>query len=516
MSLNLPLVTINLAFMKLEKLSIKLLAIVFISVVFNCSKNEDNSPIVEEPQPITLDNEINDFIWSGLNEIYLWNDNVPNLADNKFATQDDYYTFLNGYSTPEALFDGLLYQKDVVDRFSLMVSDYIEWENTLQANTNSNGLDFGLLRLSGSDDVFGYVRYVANDSDAATKDIDRGDFFLTVDGMQLTVNNYSDLLFGANNTYTLGMANITGNTIAPNGKTVELTKNNFTENPILIQKVIDENGKKVGYLMFNHFLGDFENALNDAFVQFKTDGITELVLDIRYNGGGFGSRAVKMASMITGQFEGQIFYKQQWNSKYQAYFQANAPEQLVNPFVNTLSDGTSITSLNLNKIYILTADGTASASELIINGLDPYIDVIKIGTTTYGKYVGSITLYDSVDYSKDNVNPNHTYAMQPIVIKSVNSVGVSDYYNGFTPDYTITYQTSSGAVYEGENILDMGVLGDVNESFLAKALSLIAGSSRSSVTKNSNVIGIDFNKFADSKDFTPYGKNMYFEFKSIK
>ena len=83
-------------------------------------------------------------------------------------------------------------------------------------------------------------------------------------------------------------------------------------------------------------------------------------------------------------------------------------------------------------------------------------------------------------------------------------------------NYTITYQTSSGAVYEGENILDMGVLGDVNESFLAKALSLIAGSSRSSETKNSNIIGIDFDKIADSKDFTPYGKNMYFEFKSIK
>lgn len=503
--------------MKLEKLSLKLVVVVFISVVFNCSKNEDNTPIVEEPQPITLDNEINDFIWKGLNEIYLWNDNVPNLADDKFATQDDYYTFLNGYNTPEELFDNLLYQKDVVDKFSSLVEDYVVLENALQGNSNSNGLDFGLVRLSGSNDVFGYVRYVANDSDAASKDIGRGDFFLTVNGTQLTVDNYYDLLFGANNTYTLGMADITNNTIAPNGKTVELTKTNFTENPILINKTFDANGTIVGYLMFNHFLGDFENALNDVFAEFKSKGVSELVLDLRYNGGGYGSRAIQLASMITGQFDGQIFYKEQWNSRYQAYFQANAPDFLVNPFVNKLSDGSSISSLNLNKIYIISTEGTASASELIINGLDPYIDVIKIGTTTYGKYVGSITLYDSPNLiDKVNINPNHTYAMQPIVNKAVNSVGVSDYYNGINPDYQITYQTSSGAVYEGENLLDMGVLGDLNEPFFAKAYSLITGTSRISGTTLPKIIEIDFEKIADSKDFTPVGKNMYLELKTNK
>ena len=81
--------------------------------------------------------------------------------------------------------------------------------------------------------------------------------------------------------------------------------------------------------------------MNDAITQFKSDGITELVLDLRYNPGGQGSTAVALASMITGQFEGEIFYKEEWNAKYEAYFEANAPETLVNPFVNTLSDGTT-------------------------------------------------------------------------------------------------------------------------------------------------------------------------------
>ena len=500
--------------MKIEKLLLKLLFIFVISSVsfMSCSKNDDD--ITKEPVPIVLNNEINDFVWSGLNEIYLWQGEVPNLANNKFATQDEYYNFLNSYNTPGNLFDGLLYQKGVIDKFSLLVDDYVAWENALQGNSNSNGLDFRLGRISGSDDVFGYVRYIANGSDAANKDIQRGDFFLSVNAQQLTVNNYSDLLFGENNTYTLGMADVTNSSIALNGKTLELTKTDFTENPILINKVIDANGIKVGYLMYNQFITNFENALNDAIAQFKSEDITDLVLDLRYNPGGTGSTAVALASMITGQFEGKIFYKEEWNAKYQAYFKANAPEILVNPFVNTLSDGSLISSLNLNKIYILTTDGTASSSELIINGLDPYIDVVKIGTTTYGKYVGSITLYDSPDFGRDNANPNHKKALQPIAIKASNSIGISDYYNGFTPDYPITYQTSSGNVSEGENILNLGVLGDVNEPFLAKALSLITGTTiKSIVTKSKKIIGFDFENIADSKDFTPLGKNMYVDLK---
>ncbi|WP_166964813.1 S41 family peptidase [Yeosuana marina] len=507
--------------MKLEKLPLKLLfGLLFISVIFNCSKKDDivvapPQPVVEEPQPVTLNNEINDFVWKGLNEIYLWQGDVPNLADDKFASQDDYYTFLNSYSTPENLFDGLLYQKDVVDKFSFLVDDYVALENSFQGNSNSNGLDFRLVRLSGSDDVFGYVRYVANDSDAASKDISRGDFFMTVDGQQLTINNYSDLLFGSNNTYTLGMADITNNTIASNGKTVELTKTNFTENPILINKVIDADGIKVGYLMYNQFISNFDTALNDAITELKSQGVTELVLDLRYNPGGSVNTAIILSSMITGQFTGDVFSTEKWNSKYQQYFEANNPEYLINRFTDKLSDNSPISTLNLNKVYILTTSGSASASELVINCLKPYIDVVQIGTTTTGKYTASVTIYDSPNFGRDNANPNHTYAMQPLVLKSANASGVTDYYNGLDPDYPITYQTSSGSSYEGENMTDLGTLGDINEPFLAKALSLITGvTTKSSNSKyNKNILGFDIDNVADSKDFAPLGKNMFIKLK---
>ena len=502
--------------MKRKNLTIKYLLPLMALVIFNCSKSdppvvtETPTPTPEPPKPVTLKSGINDFIWSGMNEVYLWQDDVPNLSDTKFSTQDQYYTFLNGYNTPEGLFDALLYQKDVVDKFSYLVDDYVSLENSFQGTSTSNGLDFQLVRLSGSNDLFGFVRYVANNSDASNKDIKRGDFFLTVNGQQLTISNYVNLLFGANNTYTLGMADITNNTIALNGKTVELTKTEFTENPIQVADVIEANGIKIGYLMYNQFIANFDEQLNDVFGQFKSEGVTELVLDFRYNPGGSVNSAILLSSMVTGQFTGNIFSKEIWNSKYQSYFEANDPVSLLNRFVNKIDDNTPLNMLNLSKVYILTTDGSASASELVINGLDPYIDVVQIGTTTTGKYTASITLYDSPNFGRSGANPDHTYAIQPLVLKSANANDVTDYYNGLIPDYTITYSTSNG-VAEGENLLNLGILGDINEPFLEKAIALITGSTAKSSNEKFGSVGIQVEKVSDSKDFSPLGKEMFIE-----
>ncbi|NJW54381.1 S41 family peptidase, partial [Salinimicrobium oceani] len=232
-------------------------------------------------------------------------------------------------------------------------------------------------------------------------------------------------------------------------KTATLTHSKYTANPVQLVKTIDMDGTKIGYLMYNSFIDDFDDELNSAFAQLKSEGVTELVLDLRYNGGGSVESAVDLASMITGQFEGQIFMKEQWNEKYQNYFEKNDPESLINRFNKTIRTGETINSLNLSRVYILTTNASASASELVINGLAPYIDVVQVGETTTGKFQASVTLYDSDDFGKEGASKNHTYAIQPLVLKSANAQGKSDYVDGLTPD-----------VSKNEDISNLGILGE--------------------------------------------------------
>ncbi|MFV5686325.1 S41 family peptidase [Flavobacterium sp. GB2R13] len=465
-----------------------LLTLLLFLTVFTFQSCQDNDDVAA---PVNLD--IQDFIWKGLNQYYLWQADVPNLADDRFPTQAELNTFLKGYPVPEDLFNALRVDK-TIDRFSWIVSDYLELEGVLQGTTKNDGVDFGLSYKPGSTtEIFGYVRYVIGNSDASTKAIKRGDMFTAVNGTQLTISNYQSLL--AADSYTLNMADYNGTTIVANGKSVALTKTVLSENPILINKVITSGSHKIGYLMYNGFYANYDTQLNDAFATLKSQGITDLVLDLRYNGGGSVQTATRLASMITGQFTGQVFAKQQWNAKINAYFEAENPTALINSFTDKIGT-TAINSLNMTKIYILTTKSTASASELVINGLKPHITVVQIGDITTGKNVGSVTLYDSPTFGTENRNPNHRYAMQPIVLKIVNSTGFGDYFNGLQPDYLLK-----------ETISTYGVLGDTAEPLLSTAIGKITGTARM-MKQNPEK---SFEYFKDSKSIDGLQNQMYLE-----
>ncbi|GEL11421.1 C-terminal processing protease CtpA/Prc, contains a PDZ domain [Flavobacterium glycines] len=474
------------------KTQYKHLLLLFVSLLFlqSCQDNDDTLPK-------TTDLEVQKFIWRGLNQMYLWQSDVPDLANNRFANNLEYENFLKQYS-PEDLFENLLYRPPskystgVVDRFSWIVNDYLTLEQQLQGTSKNNGVEFGLsLVTQNSNQVIGYIRYIIPNSDAANKNIQRGEVFYGVNGTSLTLNNYADLLFSADENYTLNFANLTYDTnnnpvITPNGKNLNLTKTTLAENPILIKKVITSGTHKIGYLMYNGFYPGYDTQLNDAFGYFKTEGITDLVLDLRYNGGGAVSSAVRLASMITGQFKGQVFNELAYNERKSYLNQKYL-------FISTLNEA-SLNSLNLSKVYILTTGSTASASELIINGLNPYINVVQIGDYTYGKNVASVTLYDSPSFTKTGVNPNHRYAMQPIVAHSVNSEGFGDYLDGLTPDYQLT-----------ERIKTLGVLGDTNEPLLSTAIGKITGTAKFIVPEKTTT---DLKLLNDSK--TLKGMNMMY------
>ena len=463
--------------------------ILFLLAAFTFQSCQDNDDVAV---PNNLD--INDFVWKGMNLYYLWQADVPNLSDNKFKTQTELNSFLAGYPKPEDLFEALRVDKNI-DRFSWIVDDYLELEGALQGTTNNNGVEFGLsYKTSGSNQIIGWVRYIIPNSDASTKNIKRGDVFYGVNGTQLTDTNYNALLFGSNNDYTLNMADINGGAFTPNGKTVALTKTVLDENPILVNTLITSGSKKIGYLLYNGFYSNYDTKLNEAFGTLKSQGITDLVLDLRYNGGGSVQTATRLASMITGSFTGQVFSKQQWNAKIESYYSTNNPESLKDFFVDKIGT-TPINSLNMTKIYILTSRSSASASELVINGLKPYMNVVQIGDITVGKNVGSVTLYDSPTFGKEKRNPNHRYAMQPLVLKIVNSVGFGDYQSGLTPTFSLK-----------ESLSNLGVLGTSTEPLLNLAIAKITGIGKTKEPKEF----VEFEFFKDTK--SAKGSNqMYIE-----
>jgi C-terminal processing protease CtpA/Prc len=218
--------------------------------------------------------------------------------------------------------------------------------------------------------------------------------------------------------------------------------------------------------MYNQFASSFDEQLNEVFASFRNEAIDELVLDLRYNRGGSIRSCTYLASLITGQFSNEIFAQEIWNYKLMDYFRQNDEERLYNRFTNQISGGNALNSLQLNRVYILTTDESASASELLINGLKPYIQVIQIGETTVGKIVGSITVYDYID-NEGTKNPNHLYAMQPIVLAIANSEGFADYSQGLSPDITLS-----------EDRKNAGVLGDENETLFAAAIREIVGTGK--------------------------------------
>ena len=132
----------------------------------------------------------------------------------------------------------------------------------------------------------------------------RGDIFYAIDGTPLTLSNYRSLLGASSYTLNLATYDAQNETLTPNNTSVSLSKTNYSENPIYINQVINTGNNKVGYLMYNGFIGSATNdlALNNVFGEFKSESINELVLDLRYNPGGSVRTAIWLASMMTGDY----------------------------------------------------------------------------------------------------------------------------------------------------------------------------------------------------------------------
>ncbi|MEO0334391.1 MAG: S41 family peptidase, partial [Bacteroidota bacterium] len=229
----------------------------------------------------------------------------------------------------------------------------------------------------------------------------------------------------------------------------------------------------VGYLVYSDFIsGDNETwltSLDIALDEFAQAGVTDIVLDLRYNPGGEIAVAQYLASALaptSAISSEEVLVRYNYNEQLEssiAFYEGEDSENLVSTFINTSY------SLNLNQIYFLTSSSTASASELLISGLDPYMDVIIIGEPTVGKFYGSWVIPDLEEPAR------HDWAVMPIVLKYTNAVGATDFTEGLTPDYAVE-----------DNLLYAKPFGDPADPLLGTALSLISGEVNARVLNNNS------------------------------
>ncbi|MCA0132234.1 S41 family peptidase [Winogradskyella alexanderae] len=442
----------------IKKIKILLLGCFALFTVTACFEDLDDNAINAS--------EITDFIWKGMNATYLYKSEIPDLADDRFASDEEYVDYLNDFESPDDIFFSLLFDPVNVDKFSRLFANYFDLQNLLQGNTITNGLEFNLYFVPGSStEVFGAITLVLNNSTADSEGLRRGMIFRSIDGQDLNTNNINTLL--GQTSYTLNFADYDDNgtaeaaddTIIPNGSSTTLTKVNYVENPVHLTEILEVDNTTIGYLVYNGFNSNFNEELNDAFGTLQNANIDELVIDLRYNGGGSVQTATYLGSMITGQFNGAVYSQLKYNDNLSSLNRDYL-------FTNAFEGGGLLNNLNLSKVYVLTTNRrTASASELLINSLRPYIDVVVIGENTAGKTQASVTVYDSPTlFSTEGINPNHTFAIQPLV---ANSSNVNDQLvpsNGIAPDFLVSE-------FPG----NLGVLGNTDEPLLAEAIFQITG-----------------------------------------
>lgn len=431
-----------------------LLVVALVGSLSACQKTTDD--VTPQTSTSTTENQtINDWILSNMQEVYYWNDKIPANPDKTLA--------------PDAFFDSILNKYNATtnpngDRFSWIEESGTELAASLSGQTLTTGMEYELyLRSAGSTAVIAQVLYVLPGSPAARAGIKRGDIISKVNGQSITTTNYVDLFYSGATSYSFGFAGVSNSSLVDTDKTISVTATTFQENPVFLDSVYTVGSKKVGYLVYNQFnpeangsdAGEYDAQIDAVFSQFKAQGVNELVLDLRYNPGGYTSSSVNLASLIGKNVSSsKLYFREEWNTSITPLLQKEYGSGF---FITNFINKAQNIGANLSRVFVLTTDHTASASELIINGLRPYMTVTTIGTTTYGKNVGSITITDDTGEIK--------WGMQPIVFKSYNSAGSSDYATGFAPNVTV------------EEPLSLLPLGDTKEALLSTALSQITGTS---------------------------------------
>ncbi|MGI8582900.1 MAG: S41 family peptidase [Chitinophagaceae bacterium] len=408
-----------------------LLIILFASGIFtSCQKEIDstgNTPIptpIPTPTPVaSADDKLKDTVLLYTREIYLWYNQIPATFNPRtYADPDAIMKAIRPFSIESGI---------QADRFSFAMrqADY---------NNLSSGIsgDFGIgAGFYTTTDL--RVTSVERASPAGLAGIRRAWQIIKINGSSNISTSEADLAFL--NKAIFGSTQTTFTFLKPDGNTVDitLTATSYQTHPVALDSVYSISSKKIGYMVFKSFLGDIteiNNEFNRVFSRFATAGINDVIIDLRYNGGGYVSLAEKLTNYLAPSSATGVMMKQTFNDK--------------NTQRNSSTNFNKVGSVNLPRVFFIVGGGTASASELVINNLKPVMDVKLIGKTTYGKPVGFFPI------------PVGDWYIFPVSFKTINRSGESNYYNGFSPD---------ADVFDGVT----KDFGDITELRLASAIKYI-------------------------------------------
>jgi len=433
---------------------------------------DDDSDIVKQKAP-ALTIKINDFIKGVMNEVYYWYKTVPDI--------DVRYEF-----DSKAYFDKLL---NTQDKWSWVTDDIKKQEDSFEGKETSYGWSLAFGRFSDTKAIFALVQFVYPNTPAALAGLKRGDLIYEMNGADITDNNYMSLL--SSPTMSFGYGQVNGSSII-NRTTANMTAQELNLDPVLITKVIEHGGRKIGYIFYTQFIDNYNASIDKALRNLIDNQVTDVVLDLRYNPGGYGHIAQYFCSSLAPVNvvnDEKPVIKNQYNDAIQKYFEDNNMRDRLG--INF--DKTVPVKMGLSKLHVITGPGTASASEFLIIGLKPYMNLKTVGDATYGKFTGSWTLkpeqyYDKPDDYKDFAN----WAVQPIVMKYANSQGFTDFKDGLIPDILVD-----------DDLFSPIPLGEKNEAMLKKTIEDITG--LQIIAKKSAVIVPEHTIF--DRGFSKFDKN---------
>ena len=376
---------------KIKKMKKILIFVTIILLLFTTCKKKEPIP---NSDIVTVDQEARDALYGVMNEWYLWYDVMPRVTPENYAD-------------PYELLDAMRYK--TYDRWSF-VEDYDAFNAYYAGSFVGHGYRIGLDETGKARIVFIY-----KNAPLYSEGVRRGWIVKKINGYDIaTILRNGD---GAAYSTAIG-ASVAGITntfifVKPDGAeiTMSSTKATFNVNSVLLYDTIHLSaGKVAGHLVFESFIDPSIDELSTAFAFFKQNNVTDLILDLRYNSGGLLDVAQELASYIAGSSKvGTTFAKMLYNNKKQASNTIIAFKATDYP-------------LGLTRLAVITSRSTASASEVVINGLRPHLQVVCIGDTTDGKPTGmNIWNYDN------------TFVFAPVTFKNVNSANQGDFFGGLLP-----------------------------------------------------------------------------------